>query len=109
MTQTLKCLAQLVPTANTLTDLYVVPAATQTAVSSFVIFNSNSSSINFLMSVARGGAADMFPAQYILNQPIDGYDSFVGTIGMSLNTTDVVRVQSDTAHVAFSLFGTENT
>ena len=109
MGETLKVLGQAAPAAVTLTALYTVPAATQTAVSTITVANQNNSAIAFRISVAIGGAADT-PAQYIYyDVTVAKKDSFVATIGLSLGAGDIIRVQTDTANVSFNAFGSEVT
>jgi branched-subunit amino acid ABC-type transport system permease component len=105
----LKILGQLNPAATTLTTLYTVPALTSTTVSSITICNQNNAYIAFNISVAIGGAADS-PEQYIYyNLSLDPYDTFIATIGMSLATTDLIRVYATSTQVSFNLFGVELT
>lgn len=109
MTDALKVLGQVVPSATILTTLYTVPSATQTSVSSIFVCNQSGANILFNISVAVNGAADN-PKQYIYFQvPLDPNDSFVATVGLSLATGDIVRVLSDTGSVSFNLFGVEVT
>jgi hypothetical protein len=110
MTDTLKVLGQAYPSSGILTDLYVVPAATMTTVSSFSVCNhSNTTGATIRMSIAVGGAADD-PSQYIyFDLPMDTNDTFICTIGISLGTGDVVRVQASSNTVSFSIFGVELT
>lgn len=108
MTASLKVLGQVVPAVTTLTDLYTVPSATSTTVSTLNICNQNNAIVNVRVSVAVAGAADD-PKQYILyNCQLSAYDSFSLTIGMTLAATDKIRVYSDTANVSFNVFGVEN-
>lgn len=107
--QTMKVLAQLSPSASTLTALYTVPAATSTVVSSLTFCNQNATVVNVRVSVAVAGAADD-PKQYLYYKlPCGAFDTFIATVGLSLATTDVIRCYSDTANVSFSAFGVEIT
>ena len=110
MTDNIKVLAQSAPSPTVLTNLYTVPAATSTATSSITICNQNSGSgtqIAFRVSIAIGGAADT-PKQYIYYDiPLIANDTFIATIGLTLGTGDIIRVQTDTANVSFTLFGVE--
>jgi hypothetical protein len=109
MAETLKVLGQDDPTATVLTDLYTVPGATSAVVSSIMVCNQNATAIKFRVSVAIAGAADD-PKQYLYyDVAIPALNTFAATLGVSLATTDVVRVESDTANVSFNLFGTEVT
>ena len=108
MTESLKVLAQLVPASTTLSDLYIVPAATTTSTSSITICNQNgATNILFRISIAVAGVPDD-PKQYIYyDLALGSNDTFIATIGLSLGTGDIVRVQSSAANVSFNLFGVE--
>lgn len=107
MTVSQKVLGQLLPTANTLTDCYTVPALTQATISSLTVSSNNVSSDIFNISVAIAGAADT-PAQYIYSGVIiSGNDTFAATLGITLSAGDVVRVFSLNGYCAFNLFGVE--
>ncbi len=102
-------LGQAAPAANTLTALYTVPAATQVVASCLVVCNQNAASIRFRVSVAIAGAADM-PAQYLYYDGVlPANNSLTVVIGIALAATDVVRVQTNTANVSFSLLGDQVT
>lgn len=108
MADSLKVLGQSFPTPSVLTDLYTVPASTQTTISSIIVCNQHTDFINFSISIAVAGIADD-PKQYIYyNLPLDTNDTFIATIGLSLNSTDVVRVKTDNA-ASFNIFGVEVT
>lgn len=101
-------LAQATPAANTLTDLYTVPAVTSAALGLLMVCNTNNASIAFRVSIAVGGAADALK-QYLYYDAVLGANLSNGAIlGISLNTGDIVRVRSDTANVAFTLNVVEN-
>jgi hypothetical protein len=104
-----KLLGQVLPPATTLTLLYTVPTGTVTVVSSIVICNTSGSPANVRVSVAYGGAADDRKQYVYYDLPITANDTFVATIGITLNTTDVIRVQSSVLDVTFNLFGIEAT
>lgn len=109
MGEALKILGQLVPSINILSPLYVVPSSASASVSSLIICNQNTIQILFRISVALGGAADD-PKQYLyFDVPLDGNDTFIATIGLSLASNDVVRIQSDTDNVSFNISGVEVT
>lgn len=109
MAQTFKILSQTEPLATALTDSYTVPALTSTAVSSLIICNRSATVTSFRVSIAQAGAADD-PKQYIYyDVTIPGNDTFIATVGLTLATTDVIRVYATLATLSFSFFGTENT
>lgn len=109
MTDTFKVLAQSAPAANTLTDLYTVPAATSTAASSIFVCNRDTAATTFRISVAIAGAADAVAQYLYYDLPIKANDTFVATVGITLATTDKIRVYAGGSLVTFSLFGLEIT
>lgn len=109
MADALKVLGQSDAAAGTLTTLYTVPSATSAAVSSLVVCNRNTSAVSFRVAVAVAGAADDVKQYLYFDTPLSASDTFVATIGLTLATTDVVRVYSAAGRVSFSLFGVETT
>jgi hypothetical protein len=107
MAEAFKILAQSNPAATTSTNLYTVPGATNTTISSITVCNRSATPTSFRISVAVAGAA-LADTQYIyFDQAIDGNSTFVATIGITLNATDVVRVFSGAATLTFIAFGVE--
>ena len=104
-----KVLAQSNPTAATLTDAYTVPALTSTVLSTLFVCNRSGTSTSFRVSVAKAGAADDNKQYVYYDVPIGGNDTFGSTRGMTLATTDVVRVYAALATLSFQLFGVETT
>ena len=108
MAETLKVLGQLNPSATSLTDCYTVPAATSASISSVVICNRGTAT-TFRISIAVAGIADNAKQYLYYDLPIAANDTFIATIGVSLATTDVVRVYAGSANLAFTIFGVEVT
>ncbi len=104
-----KILGQSSPLAATLTDLYVVPALTQTIVSTFTVANRSVVATSFRMSCAPAGAADDVEQYPYYDIPIRANDSFAATFGITLATTDVIRIYATLATLSFNLFGVERT
>lgn len=109
MTDTLKVLGQSAPGAATLTDLYTVPGATNTAVSSVTVCNRSATPTTFRLSVAPAGAADAVAQYLYYDVPLAGNDTFVATVGLTLAATDKVRCYATLATVSFGLYGVEVT
>jgi hypothetical protein len=107
MAEVLKVLGQSDPAATTLTDLYTVPADTAAVCSTLVICNRNSGNRSVRVSVAPGGAVDSDEQYLIYDLSIFGQSSEFYTLGITLATTDVVRVYASATGVSFNLFGTE--
>lgn len=107
MAEILKVLGQIIPTATTLTALYIVPVSKAAVVSSIVICNHNPTQTLFRISIAVSGAIDD-PKQYIYyDLPLLGNDTFIATVGISLAAGDIIRVQSSLSLVSFNLLGIE--
>lgn len=109
MSETRKILGQSSPLSGILTDVYTVGVVSQAVVSTITICNRGSSLSSFRVSVSQGGAADN-TAQYLYyDVPINGNDTFAATLGITLNSTDVVRFQSGNNNLTFNIFGVEIT
>lgn len=107
MADTLKVLAQVIPSAATLTTLYTVPASTSTSVSSITICNQSATATAFRISIQVAAAADTTKQYLYYDQAIDGNTTFVATIGITLATTDVVKCYATLATLSFNVFGVE--
>lgn len=109
MPTTYKILGQTEPAATTAADLYTVPASTNTVVSSITICNRDSSSATFRISVRDGGAAQADQHYLVYDAPINGQDTIILTVGITLEATDVITVYSSNADTAFHAYGSELT
>jgi hypothetical protein len=109
MTDAFKVLGQSKPAATTLTDLYTVPAATSTTVSTLMVCNQASAATTFRVSVAIAGAADALQQYEVYDAPIQGNDSIPLTLGITLATTDKIRVYSGSGNLSFNAHGVEIT
>ena len=107
MAQVLSILGQQAPSATTETVLYTVPASTSAICSSIVVCNRGTSDATFRLSVSKGGGATADKDYLHYNQLVPANKTFDKVIGMTLATTDVVRVYASTANLSFNLFGTE--
>lgn len=104
----LKVLGQVAPAATTDTDVYTVPAAKATAVSTVSVCNRGTVTATYRIAVRPAGAA-------ISNEHYVAYDTVIAakstdtwTIGISLAATDVVTVYASTADLSVSVFGDES-
>jgi len=109
MADAYKVLSQTNPVATTLTDSYTVPAATQTVISTITVANRSATATSFRISIAKAGAVDSNEQYLYYDIPIAGNDTFAATLGISLATTDVVRVYATLATLSFNLTGIEIT
>jgi hypothetical protein len=102
-----KVLGQSSPSATTETDLYTVPSATSTVASSVIVCNRSSVLSTFRISIAVGGGATSNKDYIYYDLPIGANDTFIATIGVTLATTDKVKVYSSNTNLSFSLYGSE--
>ena len=102
-----KVLGQSNPAATTATTLYTVPAATQAVISTITISTLTSASATFRIAVRPAGAALTNSHYVAYDITIAGNDSIALTLGVTLNTTDVLTVYASTANVTFQAFGSE--
>lgn len=109
MAEVYKVLAQSNPSATTLTDIYTVPASTETVCSTLVVCNRTGSNVTVRVSVAIGGASDSLEQYLLYDLTILKNTAEFYTLGLTLAATDVVRVYVSAVGVSFNLFGTEVT
>lgn len=102
-----KVLGQSAPAATTDTTLYTCPASTETVVSTLTICNRGTSGATFRVAVRPDGAA-ISNEHYIAYDVAINANSIVGlTLGITVNSSDVITVRSDSADLSFSAFGSE--
>ena len=105
MTTSYRVLGQAAPNATTNVDLYTVPAATQSVVSTLVVANRGSSPATYRIAIRPAG-------QSLSNTHYVAFDTLVGvadatalTLGLTLAATDVITVFASSADLTFSAFG----
>lgn len=109
MAAALKILGQVAPLATTETDLYSVPAATSAVASSITVCNRGATAATFRVSASQAAAATANKNYVYYDLDLPANETFIATIGLTLATTDIVRVYASTANLSFGLFGQENT
>lgn len=107
MTTTYKVLGQIAPTANTLTTLYTVPAATSTVLSTVTVCNQSNVAATFRLAVQPANAAIASKHYINYDTALPGNDTIALTLGITLGTTDVISANSSTSTISFSAFGSE--
>ena len=107
MANTYKILGQSAPSATTETDLYTVPSSTSAVCRSIVICNRGTTVTTFRVSISPAGAATANKDYLYYDVTLAGNDTFIATVGITLATTDKVRVYAGNANLSFNLFGTE--
>lgn len=108
MARAYKQLGAVKPSASTETDLYTVPASTQTVISQILASNTGSSNVTIDISVVAGGGATAAEDTIVSTRTLVPDEIFQLT-GLTLEATDVIRVESDSADVVFQAYGEEIT
>lgn len=103
-----KILGQAAPAATTAVDLYTVPAATQTVVSTITVANRAASATTFRLAARPAGAALADQHYLVYDAALTANTTATLTLGLSLAATDVLTVYAASADVAFGAFGVEN-
>jgi hypothetical protein len=94
-------------TATTATNLYTVPAATQTVLSTLTVANTTATGATYRIAIRPAGAT-LANHQYIAyDVPLSGNDSIALTLGISLGATDQITVYASTSTLTFTAFGSE--
>jgi hypothetical protein len=107
MATTLKVLGQKAPNAASETDLYA-PSGVSVVASSLVVCNRAASPSTFRVSISVGGGGTATKDYLYYDLTIDGNNTFAATLGITLTSTDIMRVYSSTANLTFTLYGQEN-
>ena len=107
MTDVIKVLGQVAPSATTATTLYTVPNLTLTTVSSLVVCNRSGSGVTYRVSV-RVAAAGADNKQYLFyDKALAANVTDAHVIGITLNQADVVTVYGSDGNLTFNLFRVE--
>jgi hypothetical protein len=102
-----KVLGQSFPSANTLTTAYTVPAASSAVVSTIVVANLGGAPTTFRIAV-RPDAATIENKHYVAyDVSIAPQDSITLTLGITIDASDVVDVESFNGQTSFNIFGSE--
>ena len=107
MAATYKVLGQSSPSATTDTDVYTVPSATSTVVSTITVCNRSASAVTYRIAVRPAGASIANQHYIAYDVTLAASDTTALTLGITLATTDVVTVYASTANTSFNIFGSE--
>ena len=107
MANAYKVLAQSAPSAATATNVYTVPAATETVISTVIIANRAATAGTFRLSVRPNGGTQTNAMYCAYDVPVAANDSTTLTLGITLDATDVITVYCSSADMSINIFGTE--
>lgn len=103
-----KILGQANPTANTLSNVYVVPAGNSAVVSTISFCNSSTSANSFVTMYAVKSGEQPSANNIISNRAILPLaDTLIFTIGMTLASNDRIVANVITGQVGATVFGSE--
>ena len=107
MARDYKILGQVAPLATTATEVYKVPAATKAVVSTIVIANQATSAGTFRLAT-RPNAEALAQKHYLAyDVPIAANDSTTLTLGITLDTDELIEVYCSSGDMSVNAFGSE--
>ena len=107
MANAYKVLAQSAPSAATATNVYTVPAATETVISTVIIANRAATAGTFRLSVRPNGGTQTNAMYCAYDVPVAANDSTTLTLGITVDAADVITVYCSSADMSINIFGTE--
>jgi hypothetical protein len=102
-----KVLGQSNPSAATLTTAYTVPTSTEAVVSSIIVANRSDVETSFRVAVLPGGGTVSNEDYIYYDLPISGNDTFIATVGLTLEAGSIIQVYATLATLSFNLYGSE--
>jgi hypothetical protein len=113
MATTYKILGQILPTANTLSNVYVVPTSTSTIVNTITICNQDTANANVDI-ILRPVNETLAAKHYLLRGvTIPRADTLIISPGLTLNASVILAVNNAVAagevaaNISFNAFGVE--
>ena len=112
MPNTYKRLGAINPSANTQTNVYVIPAATQSVISTVAICNQTATATTYslaLMDSSQFNAAAPAATWLVRNAALAASDTIFLTVGLTANAGSVLAANTLSASISFAAFGSEIT
>ena len=114
MTTSYKILGQIAPAANTLSNVYVVPAATSTIISTITICNQSAANANVDIAVVPATASLTAKNYIIKGVQIPAADTLILSPGITMNAASYLAAnnsygagEASNATISFCAFGVE--
>jgi hypothetical protein len=110
MAQTYKRLGAINPTANTQTNVYVVPAATEAVISTITVCNQSASNASYslaMMTASEFNASAPAATFLVRGAVVPAADTIILTIGLTSNAGTILAANTNNGNVSFSAFGSE--
>ena len=111
MPNTYKILGQVNPSANTQSNVYVVPAATEAVINSITIANQGTSNVSYSVLVMPtsefANPASNGKSFLIRGSTMPGADTATLTLSLTLPAGAVLAANTNSGSLSFSAFGVE--
>ena len=111
MPNTYKILGQVNPSANTQSNVYVVPAATEAVINSITIANQGTSNVSYSVLVMPSNEfanpASNGKSFLIRGSTMPGADTATLTLSLTLPAGAVLAANTNSGSLSFSAFGVE--
>ena len=107
MANAYKVLGQNDLAATTNTDVYTVPASTETIISTIIIANRTGSAESYRIAIRPNGATLADEHYIAYDVPIPANDSTTITLGITLDAADVLTCYASAVDLSVNVFGTE--
>lgn len=110
MAQTYKRLGAINPSANTQTNVYVVPAATEAVLSTITVCNQSASNASFSIAVMDSSEFNSSAPTHsfiVRGAAVPAADTLVLTMGLTVNTGAVLAANTNSGSLSFGVFGSE--
>jgi hypothetical protein len=107
MAMTYKILGQKSPAATTDYNLYTVSGSKQAIINCITVANRDSNSATYQISIRPDGATKTTDHYIAYDVQVDSNVSVALNLGITLDTNDVVTVQSSSGLVTFNAYGVE--
>ena len=111
MPHTYKILGQVNPSANTQSNVYVVPAATEAVINSITIANQGTSNVSYSVLVMPtsefANPASNGKSFLIRGSTMPGADTATLTLSLTLPAGAVLAANTNSGSLSFSAFGVE--
>ena len=102
-----KVLGQAALAATTNTDVYTVPSATEAVISSITVCNRTASPVTYRVAIRPNGDALANQHYLAYDVTVNGSDTTIMTIGVTVNAADVVTCYASSASLSIGVYGTE--
>ena len=105
-----KILGQAHPAGTSETDLYTVPASTETVISTLTITNVTGAGASARVWIRSNGAATAHGNAILFDVSIGANSVAAFTLGITMDATDIITVRGSAGnHLTFQAFGSEIT